>query len=60
MDRVTGFMQRVLGNDITDSYLKEYDINAVLEAYRTQNPYWLNSFAVCRSATDKKLRVYLR
>lgn len=52
--RVTGFMRKVFGDDITNKYLKVYDINAVLEEYRTQNPYWLSSFAVCRYATDEK------
>ena len=52
--RVTGFMRKVFGDDITNKYLKEYDINAVLEEYRTKNPYWLSSFAVCRYATDGK------
>lgn len=52
--RVTDFMRKVFGDDITNKYLKEHDINAVLEEYRTENPYWLNSFAVCRYATDEK------
>lgn len=52
--RVTGFMRKVFGDDITNKYLKVYDINAVLEEYRTKNPYWLSSFAVCRYATDEK------
>ena len=54
VEKVTNYMREVFGDDITNKYLKEYDINAVLEKYRTKNPYWLSSFAVCRYATDKK------
>lgn len=54
VERVTGFMRKVFGDDITNKYLKVYNINAVLEEYRTKNPYWLSSFAVCRYATDEK------
>ena len=54
VERVTNYMREVFGDDITNKYLKEYDINAVLEEYRTKNPYWLSSFAVCRYATDGK------
>ena len=47
-------MREVFGDDITNKYLKEYDINVVLEKYRTTPPYWLNCFEVCRYATDGK------